>query len=207
MIKIIGRERGFVFEVESLHAGKTAVIVVDMQNAFVAEGSPIYSDMGNKLLEPMAVFLDQCRQKGFRVIYTEDCKLPGKSNILQDGLPGIEIHPIVRPKEKEAVVRKYHYSGFFGTNMDILLRADGIDTVAIAGVCTDVCCLSTARDAMFLGYRVIFLSDMTGTLAFPDKGFGPGDALAQHEMALRNVAFSTGLVLSAAEFLALPVEE
>ncbi|MCL1805412.1 MAG: cysteine hydrolase [Clostridiales bacterium] len=195
-----------MFEIESLRADKTAVIVVDMQNAFVAEGAPFYSEMGNRILAPMAAFLDQCRGRGFRVIYTEDCKLPGKSNVLQEGLPGLEIHPMVRPKDHESVVRKYNYSGFFGTNMDILLRAGGIDTVAVTGVCTDVCCLSTARDAMFLGYRVAFLSDMTGTFAFPDKGYGPGDALAQHQMALRNVAFSTGLVLTSAEFLALPTE-
>ncbi|MDR0468916.1 MAG: cysteine hydrolase [Peptococcaceae bacterium] len=194
-------------KIKSLYSKKTAVIVVDMQNAFVAEGAPIYSDMGHKMLEPMSLFLDQCRQRGFRIIYTEDCKLPGKSSVLQEGLPGIKIHPVVSPKENESVVRKYTYSGFFGTNMDLLLRSGGIDTVVIIGVCTDVCCFSTARDADFLGYQVIFLSDLTGTFAFPDMGFGPGDAQAQHEMALRNVAFTIGQVMDSSEFLALPFEE
>ena len=193
-----------MFEINSLNPKRTAIIVVDMQNAFVADGAPFYSDMGNKILAPLARFLDRCRQDGFRIVYTEDCKLPGKSNVLQEGLDGIKIHHRVSPKANEFVVRKYTYSGFFGTSMDIILRSGGIDTVVITGVCTDVCCLSTARDAFFLGYKVVFLSDLTGTFAFPDQGCGPGDAQAQHDMALRNVAFSTGRVMDSSEFLALP---
>jgi ureidoacrylate peracid hydrolase len=195
------------FEIQSLRPSKTAVLVVDMQNAFVAEGGPIYTEMGNRILGPMAAFLDRCREKGIRIVYTEDCKLPGESDVLQEGLSGIEIHPMVRPKANESVVRKYRYSGFYGTSMDLILRSGGIDTVVIVGVCTDICCLSTAHDAKFHGYTVVFLSDLTGTFPMPDRGFGPGDARAQHEMTLRNIAFTTGCVMQSEDFLALPVEE
>ena len=193
-----------VLEIKTLNPQKTAILVIDMQNAFVAEGGPIFSKMGNAMLQPLAAFLDKCRAKGFRIIYTEDCKLPGESEVLQDGLPGIAIHPVVQPKEKETVVRKYKYSGFFGTCMDLVLRSGGIDTVCIVGVNTDVCCLATAHDAMFHGYRVAFLSDLTGTFPVPDRGFGPGDAMLQHEMTLRHVAFSTGHVMNSEQFLSLP---
>jgi nicotinamidase-related amidase len=58
----------------------------------------------------------------------------------------------------EHVIKKHRYSGFFGTDLDIILREWGIDTVIISGTTTENCCHATARDAMFRNYRVVFLS-------------------------------------------------
>jgi len=160
--------------------------------------------MGNKLLKPLAGFLSACRSMGMKIVYTEMCDLPGKGIELAEGSANVETHPEVRPGADDIVIKKRRYSGFFNTDMDVILRSLGIDTVAIVGVNTDVCCFSTARDAMFLCYRVAFLSDMTGTFAFDDMGYGPGDAQAQHDMALRNLAFTTAHVMTSEEFLALP---
>ena len=190
-------------KIKAIVPEKTAVLVIDMQNSFVADGAPLYTDMGNKILGSMAAFLDKCRGKGMRLIYTQETKPPEDGSFLIDGSPGHAVHPTVQPKEEDTVIKKRRYSGFFGTTMDLTLRDWKIDTVAIIGVCTDVCCFSTARDAMFLNYKVAFLSDMTGTFAFADRGYGAGDAQAQHDMALRNIAFTTGHVMTSDEFLAL----
>jgi nicotinamidase-related amidase len=71
------------------------------------------------------------------------------------------------------VVRKYRSSGFWGTNLDMLLRSNGIKTVVMGGCTTEGCVESTARDAMFNDYYVVIAEDC---VASDDK--------AQHEASL-----------------------
>ena len=73
----------------------------------------------------------------------------------------------------EHIIKKHRYSGFFGTDLDIILREWGIDTVIISGTTTENCCHATARDAMFRNYRVVFLSDVTATYDYPDQASDP----------------------------------
>ena len=90
-----------------------------------------------------------------------------------DGTPGVDIYPELAPAPGEHVIKKHRYSGFFGTDLDIILREWGVDTVIVSGTTTENCCHATARDAMFRNYRVVFLSDATATFDYPDRGFGP----------------------------------
>ena len=62
------------------------------------------------------------------------------------------------------MVKKHRFSAFHGTDLDVILRGWGIERVIISGTTTENCCMSTARDAMFHDYHVVFLSDATGTL-------------------------------------------
>ena len=84
----------------------------------------------------------------------------------------MDIYPELAPAPGEHVIKKHRYSGFFGTDLDIILREWGVDTVIISGTTTENCCHATARDAMFRNYRVVFLSDATATYDYPDRGFG-----------------------------------
>lgn len=57
---------------------------------------------------------------------------------LVDGTPGVDIYPELAPAPGEHVIKKHRYSGFFGTDLDIILREWGVDTVIISGtICTD----------------------------------------------------------------------
>ena len=62
-------------------------------------------------------------------------------------------------------VRKRRFGAFVGgaSDLDGILRARGIDTVIITGTATNVCCESTARDAMMLNYKVFFVADGNAT--------------------------------------------
>jgi ureidoacrylate peracid hydrolase len=115
---------------------------------------------------------------------------------LVDGTSGVEIYADLAPAPGEHVIKKHRYSGFFGTDLDIILREWGIDTVIIAGTTTENCCHATARDAMFRNYRVIFLSDATATYDYPDRGFGSMPAAEVHHATLVVLAASTGHVMS-----------
>ena len=205
--------------IKELDPKKTAVLVIDMENDFVKEGAPMYTPMGNRFVKPMAKFLDNCRAKGMMIIYTTHVHRKngkdmgafgqlwepiGNATGLVDDTSGIEIYPDIAPKEDEIVIKKHRYSAFVGTDLELILRSCHIETVAITGVCTEICCLSTARDAMFNGYDVAFLSDLTGTLEYPDLGLGKVSAEEMHRVTLMNIAMTTAQVLSSDEFLNIP---
>jgi ureidoacrylate peracid hydrolase len=97
------------------------------------------------------------------------------------------------------VITKHRYSGFFGTDLDIILREWGVDKVIICGTTTENCCHATARDALFLNYRVVFLSDATATYDYPDRGFGPLSNADVHHATLVILAASTAHVMSVAQ--------
>jgi len=107
------------------------------------------------------------------------------------------------PQKGDPIVRKQRYSGFFETNLDLLLRGRGIKDVAIAGATSEDCCLATARDAMYRGCRVAFLEDVIGTYDYPDIGYGAISAEDLHRMILTVVGVTTGHVMKAEEFKAL----
>jgi nicotinamidase-related amidase len=75
------------------------------------------------------------------------------------GTPGHEFAREFAPLPAELVVRKYRSSGFWGTNLDMLLRSNGIKTVVFGGCTTEGCVESTARDAMFNDYYVVIAAD------------------------------------------------
>jgi biuret amidohydrolase len=201
---------------------KTAMIVVDMQNDFVAEGAKLQSKQAHAMVPKLAATLRFCRDKGIRVIYTahvhrkdgcdmglyDDLYPPiADRSTLVDGTPGVEIYRELAPAPGEHVIKKHRYSGFHATDMDLILREWGITSVVISGTTTENCCHATARDAMFHNYKVAFLSDVTGTFDYPDVGWGAMSAAEVHKATLTILAFSTAHVMTAEEFRGLITQE
>lgn len=203
------------YMIDRIDPSRTAMIVVDMQNDFVAEGAKLRSEQAANMVSRLADTLKTCRAKGIRVIYTahvhrkdgcdmglfDDLYPPiADRSSLVDETKGVEIFDALAPAPGEHVIKKHRYSGFFGTDLDIILREWGIETVVISGTTTENCCHATARDAMFRNYKVIFLSDATGTFDYPDVGQGAMAAEDVHRATLTILAFSTAHVMTAAEF-------
>jgi len=90
-----------------------------------------------------------------------------------EGTPGQEIIAELTPEPGDLIVRKYRSSGFWGTNLDLLLRSNGIESVIVTGCTTEGCVESTARDALFNDYYVVLPEDC---LASDDR--------RQHEASL-----------------------
>ena len=90
-----------------------------------------------------------------------------------EGTSGHEIVAELAPKPGDLVVRKYRSSGFWGTNLDMLLRSNGIETVVVTGCTTEGCVESTARDALFNDYYVVLPEDCVAS-----------DDPSQHEASL-----------------------
>ena len=197
--------------IDVIDPNKTAMIVVDMQNDFVASGAVMETPAARQIVPKIAEALRICRNAGIKIIYTahvhrrdgcdmglfDDLHPPiANRDALVDGTPGVEVYPDLAPAPAEHVIKKHRYSGFFGTDLDIILREWGVDTVIISGTTTENCCHATARDAMFRNYRVVFLSDATATYDYPDRGFGAMPAAKVHHATIVILAASTAHVMS-----------
>lgn len=205
------------YKVSQIDPKTTAVLVIDMENDFVEDGAPMESAQARAAVPQMQRTLDIARRTGMKVIYTTHAHREDGSDMgrfadlyppiasragLVDGTRGIDIYPELAPAPGEIIVKKHRYSAFFGTDMDMILRNAGIKTVVVIGTTTENCCLSTARDAMFNDYFVVFLADATGTFDYPDTGWGAMSADEVHRSTLSILSFSTADVMTVDQFSA-----
>jgi biuret amidohydrolase len=206
------------YRFDAIDPKTTAMIVVDMQNDFVADGAMLQSKQAFAMVPRLAATLKFCRDQGIRVIYTahvhrkDGCDMGLYDDLyppiaqrasLVDETQGVEIYKDIAPAAGEHVIKKHRYSAFFATDMDLILREWGITSVVVCGTTTENCCHATARDAMFHNYKVAFLSDATGTFDYPDVGWGAMSAQQVHEATLTILAFSTAHVMTVDEFRSL----
>ena len=165
----------------------TAVIVVDMQNIWVHPRGTRYLPMSEDIVPKVQELLRFCRSNGVPVIYLHTTKRKDLADVgifadikpqthdaddessNFEGTPGAEFYEPVKPTERDLVVKKFRYSGFYGTQLENLLRALGRDTIAIAGVATNVCCDSTARDGAMRDFKVLFLSDCNASFSAEEQ--------------------------------------
>lgn len=77
------------------------------------------------------------------------------------GHPGHELYGALDVQPEDMIVEKRRFSAFIqgSSDLDAILRGLGIDTVIVTGAVTNVCCEATARDAMMLNYKTVFVSD------------------------------------------------
>ncbi len=175
--------------------GKKAILVIDMQRDFIDQGAPIECPGGREIIPSIQQLLNLARQKGLPVIYTQEAhraqgvdfgrELDGEEPVhCVEGTLGVEIVPDLAPQPGDFLIVKRRYSAFFATDLDVLLRGLGVDTLVLTGVATDVCVRATAQDAQQLNYWVIVPEEcMAGT------------SVEQHRAALRNIAYILGKVL------------
>ena len=83
----------------------------------------------------------------------------------------------------------------------MILRNQGIENVAIVGLTTEDCCFAAARDAMYRGYKVAFLSDVTGTYDYGDIGFGRFQRRKFNRVCFNDLGGSTAHVMKAEDFM------
>ena len=137
-----------------------AILVVDMLNDFVT--GALGCDRARAIVPATAQLLDAARKAGVPVIFCNDAHLPGIDRELQIwgdhaivGTPGAEVIPELGLCEKDYVVPKRRYSGFFPTDLDILLKELGVKTVIVTGLHAHMCVRHTSADAYCLGYDVV----------------------------------------------------
>lgn len=160
-----------------LKLNHAAVLVVDMLNDFVT--GALACDRGKAIVPATAQLLDAARKAGVPVIFCNDAHIKGVDWELKlwgdhaiVGTKGAEVIPELKLSEKDYVVPKRRYSGFFQTDLDILLRELGIDTVIMTGLHAHMCVRHTSADAYQLGYNVVVAKEATDSFTEEDYNIG-----------------------------------
>jgi nicotinamidase-related amidase len=154
----------------SVAAKSSALLVMDFQTAIV-EG---YATDKDALLARMTRVLKAVRDAKMMVVYVVVGFRPGypevgdgnaifrqlkKTGMFAAGSPGTEIHAAIAPHPGEVVITKHRVGAFLGTDLDMILRANGIDTLVLTGIATSGVVLSTLRYAADCDYRLIVVED------------------------------------------------
>jgi nicotinamidase-related amidase len=148
-----------------------------MLNDFVT--GALACDRGKAIVPQTAKLLNAARENGVPVIFCNDAHLPGIDHELKlwgdhaiVGTKGAEVIPELGLCEKDYVVPKRRYSGFFHTDLDLLLRELGVDTVIMTGLHAHMCVRHTSADAYQLGYNVVVAKDATDSFTAEDYEIG-----------------------------------
>ncbi len=159
-----------------------------------------------KLIPGLERFISKARAVGARPIFVYMCREPEDAfgpyeemihrrgrrlRLCEPDSWGVKIVDELTPREDDEVIRKKTYSGFVHTDLNRKLQKLGIKTLIMAGVATNVCVESTARDGFMLDYYVIFAGDLTAAY---DESL--------HENTLKNIKEHFGQVLTSEEILA-----
>jgi ureidoacrylate peracid hydrolase len=208
------RARGRDHIFERIDPARTAHVVVDLQNGFMAEGAPHEVATAREIVPNVNsiaaalrdaggtnVFLrvthDEAEPQPWTTRYTEylsaDRRATHKAAFTRGGQYW-QLWPLLDVQPTDLIVEKTRFSAFVPGTCPLheTLEARGIDTLIITGTVTNVCCESTARDAMQRNYRVIFVAD--GNAALTD---------AEHNAALCNMTTLFADVMTTEHVLAV----
>ena len=164
--------------VEKVQPQHTALLVVDVQNDF-CHSDGAYVKRGNdvSLIQAMVPTLqrtiESAREHGLTVIFLRIVQSPDTNSdawealesddegprLVMEGTWGAEFYHPIKPLPGEREIIKHRHSGFNRTPLDLLLRSQGIKTVVLGGVASNVCVEATAREAADNDYYVVFLED------------------------------------------------
>jgi ureidoacrylate peracid hydrolase len=210
-IKRVISRQGRAHLCEKFDCKKTALIVIDMQNYFMTPPYLAACPAAQDLVPNINRLASSVRQSGGKVVWVQnlapmeslnswsvikDMHTSDNVNLrwepMQRDHHGFQLWPALNVDTQDERIVKRRYSAFIQGSSDIenVLRDHDVDTLIVAGVATNVCCESTARDAMMLNYRVVMVSDACAA---------PTDA--EHAGALTGFYLFFGDVQSTAEVL------
>jgi len=156
---------------------RCVLMVIDMQNDFVLDGAIMQVKEARNQVPKIRGLIGKCRELSVPVIYTiqetdpvfcplEVAALPHlKGGGMRRGTKGMEVIDELAPEPDDIIVCKRRFSAFYQTDLEIILRnirgsVNPVDTIIICGTVTNICCESTARDAFFRDYKVVFGTDI-----------------------------------------------
>jgi ureidoacrylate peracid hydrolase len=181
------RQRGGAEHIfETVDLSRTAHLVVDLQNGFMEVGAPVEVPCARDIVPAVNAISAAVRNAGgvnvFLRMTATDESLTSWSNwfryfhnpastagMLEAFAPGAhhwQLWPQLDVQDADVKVEKTRFGAFVpgASNLHEVLQARGIDTLIITGTLTNCCCESTARDAMQMNYKLIFVADANSAL-------------------------------------------
>ena len=171
---------GRIHMFDRIDPARTAHVVIDMQNGFMEPGAAVETPMAREIVPNINAIARAVRDAGGTNVFirfatpvdaldswsTFYARLPADrrkqhQEAFAPGAHGWELWPELDVRDADLIVDKQRFGAFIPGTCDLhdILQARGIDTVIITGTLSNVCCESTARDAMQLNYNVIFVAD------------------------------------------------
>ncbi|MEU4565212.1 cysteine hydrolase [Micromonospora sp. NPDC023956] len=158
---------------------RTAVVNVHWQHEVVSpEGTfgPFFAEqvVRHRVASYVARVVAATRSRGGLVVFTRTVHRPGYPDLIANtpffamvaerqaflsGTPQVQIIDELAPEPQDVVVHQVRLSGFFGTELDTVLRGRGVETLLFTGVATNLAVTDTVFDAINLGYRTVIVSD------------------------------------------------
>jgi ureidoacrylate peracid hydrolase len=205
------KRRGRYHLFDRLDPARTALVVIDMQTAFCAPGGPAEVPVSRDIVEPINKLTEELRGLEVPVFWVlhANSRIGSKSDwelffntIVADDVREKTLDSLSAAKQtvwsalitapSDQVVLKNRYSALIpgSSPLERMLRGMGIDTILVAGTKTNVCCESTARDAMMLDFKVVLVEDCCAALSDDE-----------HRSALENIIQQFGDVMTANEVL------
>ena len=171
--------RGRLDRFPRLEAARTALVVIDLQNGFMLPGMPVAVPTALEIVPNVNRLARALRDGGGHVVWVQMSSAENYggwtvfaegfstdlraavAESLRPGSHGHALHEDLEALPTDLYVAKTRFSAFIqgSSGLDAILRGLGVDTIIVVGTVTNVCCESTARDAMMLDYKVIFPSD------------------------------------------------
>jgi ureidoacrylate peracid hydrolase len=208
----VAKRRGTFRSLDRADPRKTALVVVDLQNAFMMPGvAHALCEMAASIVPNVNRLAEALRRAGGTVVWIRTTATPEcltewsqyyehltpeqqKMRIaaLADGSKGHQFWQELDIKGEDLIVTKRRYSAFIqgASDIETQLRSRGIDTVLITGTVTNVCCESTARDAMMRNFRTIMISD--GNAANTDRDHA--NSLAAFQLTFGDVESTDAVI-------------
>ncbi|HYA41227.1 MAG TPA: isochorismatase family cysteine hydrolase [Syntrophobacteraceae bacterium] len=157
----------------SIDHSRTAVLIMDYQTdilGFLEAGRDDLLKRASRVLQAsrdakiMVIYIAVGFRRNYPEISPRNTMFTGlkQSGRFIMNQPGSEIHPMVAPKNGEVIVLKHRVGAFVGTDLDMILRSSGIETLVLFGISTSGVVLSTLRYAADLDYRCIVIKDCCG---------------------------------------------
>ncbi len=182
--------RGTPHVFADLDPTRTALIVVDLQNGFMDdEIGHAVCPMARDIVPNVNRLAGAVRATGGHVVWIkntfnartkvewsvlEDMATPKRQAMraaaMSEGTKGHELWPLLEVKPEDSIVKKYRFSAFLpgASKLPDLLRARGLDTVLITGTVTNICCESSARDAMMSNFKTIMVTDANAAMTMEE---------------------------------------
>lgn len=185
VLEAVRKRRGRVRIYEDLAPDKMALLIIDMQNCFCAPGAAAEVAKAREIVPNINRLAEACRSRKIPVVWVvhvnrddgsdwrlffnyflSDEKRQPTIHQLSRGAWGTEVWKELDVKTGDLMADKCRFSALIpgSSNLERILRSLGKDTVILTGTKTNICCEATARDAMMLDFKVLFMSDATAAL-------------------------------------------
>ncbi len=178
---------------------KTALLVIDVQNVYFDGPYTVTYPSGS--LDNILAAMDYAAQNDIACIVVQHQS--SSMAAFQKDSYHWQLHPEVARRKYDLLIEKELPGSFTGTGLEAWLRQNKIEKLVISGYMTQMCCDTTARQAMHLGFAVEFLSDATGTLAISNQA-GSVTAEDLHKAILVTQAMRFSKVLTTNQWIGLP---